>query len=157
MPTYPEKALEGASPADLAWLTGTWRARIGDDEIEEHWSAPGGGTLMAMFRWVRDGQVLFYELEVLEQQDERVYLRVKHFDRGLVGWEEKGAPHEFLLVERSDRGAVFLELGKPDRRWAVYEREGPDRLRAYFTHDREPDAHPGVFEFARASSLRAGA
>ena len=92
---------------------------------------------------------MFYEPEVLEQDGDLVYLRVKHFDPKLIGWEEKAEPHEFLLVELSDGGAVFVEFGKPDRRWSVYERDGPDRLRAYFTHDREPDAHPGVFEFVR--------
>lgn len=67
-PINPETPLEGSSPADLAWLAGTWRARIGENEIEERWSEFGEGTLMAMFRWVRDGQVLFYEIEVLEQE-----------------------------------------------------------------------------------------
>lgn len=150
MSTYPEQGLKGASPADLAWLTGSWHARMGDDDhVEEHWSALGGNTLMAMFRWVKAGEVLFYEIEVLEQEGERVYLRIKHFDRKLVGWEEKAVPHEFVLVELNDEGAVFRELDKPERRWAVYRREGPDRLLAWFTRDREPDAHPGVFAFER--------
>jgi hypothetical protein len=149
LPTYPQTGLTCKRPADLAWLTGSWHARIGVDEVEEHWSSLRGGTLMAMFRWVRGGSVLFYEIEVLEQEGEHVYLRVKHFDPKLIGWEEKGAPHEFLLVELSERGAVFFELGKPGQRWAVYEREGPNKLRAYFTRDREPDSHPGVFEFVR--------
>lgn len=149
MPTHPETGLRGASPADLAWLTGSWRAKVGVDDVEEHWSALGGGTLMAMFRWVREGGVLFYELEALERDGDLVYLRVKHFEPKLIGWEEKAEVHEFLLVAADAQGAVFLELGKPDRRWAVYEREGADRLRAYFTHEREPDAHPGIFEFVR--------
>jgi hypothetical protein len=149
MPTYPQAGLAGKRPADLAWLTGSWYAEIDNDQIEEHWSSLRGGTLMAMFRWIRDSSVLFYEIEVIEQDADLVYLRVKHFDPKLVGWEEKGSPHEFLLVELNQRGAVFLELGKPRQRWAVYEREGPNKLRAYFTHDREPDLHPGVFEFER--------
>ena len=49
-PINPETPLEGSSPADLAWLAGTWRARIGENEIEERWSEFGEGTLMAMFR-----------------------------------------------------------------------------------------------------------
>ncbi len=149
MTTYPEQGLQGASPADLAWLTGSWQGRIGSDYVEEHWSPLRGNTLMAMFRWVKDGEVLFYEIEVLEQERDLVYLRIKHFDPKLVGWEEKAVPHEFVLVELNDQGAVFLELDKPDRRWAVYRREGADKLLAYFTRDREPDTDPGVFEFKR--------
>ena len=149
MPTFPEQGLKGASPADFWWLTGSWQARIGSDQIEEHWSRMCGNTLMAMFRWVKDGDVLFYEIEVLEQEGELVYLRLRHFDPKLVGWEEKTAPHEFVLVDLNEEGAVFLELGKSERRWAVYRREGPDKLLAYFTRDCEPDPHPGVFEFER--------
>jgi Domain of unknown function (DUF6265) len=149
MSTYPEQGLKGASPADLAWLTGSWQARIGSEHVEEHWSPLRANTLMAMFRWVKDGEVLFYEIEVLEQEAELVYLRVRHFDPKLVGWEEKTIPHQFVLVELDDHGAVFLELDKPEQRWAVYRREEPDNLLAYFTHDREPDRHPGVFEFER--------
>lgn len=154
MATYPEHGLGGATPGDLTWLTGSWHARIGPDRIEEHWSALGGNTLVATFRWVKEGKVLFYEIEVIEQDGDLVYLRVKHFDPKLVGWEEKDAPHEFVLVESDERGAVFRELGKPDPRWAVYRRDGADKLRAYFTHDAEPDPHPGVFEFERAATVR---
>ena len=50
---FPSDALTGASPADLAWLSGSWLGRNGDDPVEEHWSPLGGGTLMGMFRWVK--------------------------------------------------------------------------------------------------------
>ena len=99
MATYPEKGLHGASPGDLAWLTGSWHARVGHDDVEEHWTAPAGNTLLATFRWVRDGKVLFYEIEALEEDAGLVYLRVKHFDQKLIAWEEKEAPHEFVLVD----------------------------------------------------------
>ena len=149
MSTYPENGLAGVSPADLSWLTGNWQGRIGQDAVEEHWSPLRANTLMGMFRWVKDGEVAFYELEAIEQEAAFVYLRIKHFYPKLVGWEEKDRAHEFLLVQLNDQGAVFLELDKPDARWAVYERKGADRLVAYFTRDNEPDTEPGVFEFVR--------
>ena len=139
----------GASPADLSWLHGTWTGKVGEDLVEEHWSPLRGHTLMAMFRWVKNDEVAFYELEVLEKDGDFVYLRIKHFYRELVGWEEKDLAHEFLLVQSNDRGAVFRELNVPDARWAVYERKGPDAMNCYFTHDEEPDPDPGVFEFVR--------
>ena len=46
MPTYPETGLQGMSPADLTWLTGSWHAQVGSDDIEEHWSALRGGCLV---------------------------------------------------------------------------------------------------------------
>jgi hypothetical protein len=156
MPSYSREGLKGASPADLAWLSGSWYAEIDGDAVEEHWSPLRGNMLMAMFRWVRDGSVLFYEIEALEAEGDCVFLRVRHFDPGLIGWEEKTKPHEFVLVEHGADRLVFYELEKPDPRWAVYERRGPDELVAYFTHDSEPDPEPGVFRFGRRSPPHPG-
>jgi hypothetical protein len=58
MSEFPDHGLRGASPADLAWLSGNWQGRAGDDCVEEHWSPLGANTLLGMFRWVRDGGVL---------------------------------------------------------------------------------------------------
>jgi hypothetical protein len=149
-PAHSHRPLTTATPADLTWLTGSWHARLGADHVEEHWSDLRANTLVATFRWTRaDGTVRFYEIEVIEQEGDRVYLRVKHFDPGLIGWEEKDAPHQFVLVALDEQGAVFLELDKPNPRWAVYRRRGPDRLDAWFTRGTEPDPDPGVFEFVR--------
>ena len=149
MSTYPRAALTGATPADLSWLSGSWYGDAQGDSVEEHWSLLRGNMLMAMFRWVRDDEVLFYEIEALEAEGEHVYLRVRHFDPGLIGWEERTEPHEFVLVEHGADRLVFFEQDKPDPRWAVYERKGPDRLDAYFTHDVEPDPEPGILRLER--------
>lgn len=146
---FPTQALRGARPDDLGWLAGTWVGHVGDDVVEEHWNPLRGGMLLGTFRWVREGRVRFYEIEAIEPEADGVVLRVKHFDPGLVGWEERDAPHEFVLVESDDRGAVFFERDKPDPRWAVYRRRGSEELAAYFTHGTEPDPDPGVFELRR--------
>lgn len=149
MSRYPREGLKGAKPSDLAWLAGSWYADLDGDSVEEHWSPLRGNMLMAMFRWIRGDKVRFYEIEALEAEGDYVYLRVRHFDPGLVGWEDKTTPHEFILVEQGSARLVFFELNKPDPRWAVYERRSPDELIAYFTRESEPDAEPGVFRFVR--------
>jgi hypothetical protein len=45
---------------------------------------------------------------------------------------------------------VFLERDRPKRRWAIYRREGRDRLLAYFASEREPITDTGMFEYARS-------
>lgn len=149
MDELPTKGLTGVTPADLAWLTGSWLGRNGEDPVEEHWSPLRGNTLMGMFRWVSDGKVRFYELTAIEQEGEFVFFRIKHFDPGLVGWEEKDRAHQFLLVRLQGTEALFLELERPDARWAVYRREGDDRLVSYFTRENEPVTETGMFEYAR--------
>jgi len=153
---YPRKGLTGISPADLSWLTGSWYADVDGGFVEEHWSPCAGNMLMAMFRWIRDGAVRFYEIEALEAAGEHVYLRIRHFDPGLIGWEERLCPHEFVLVEHTAERLVFYELDKPDPRWAVYERRSADELVAYFTRGSDPDPDPGLLRFRRGSQSGRG-
>ena len=117
MSKFPLHGLAGQSPAALSWLTGSWRGRNGPDSVEEHWSPFEGDSLMGMFRWVRDGKVLFYELVAIESEGELVRMRIKHFDPGLIGWEEKDRAMEAVLVHLSGREAAFLELQGSDPRW----------------------------------------
>ena len=149
MSKFPQQGLTGLSPAALSWLTGNWLGQNGQELVEEHWSPLCGNTLMGMFRWVTAGQVRFYELLAIEQEGQEVFLRIKHFDPKLVGWEEKERAHEFILVHLQGQEAVFLELDKPDARWAVYRREGPERLVSYFTRENEPVTDTGMFEYRR--------
>ena len=149
MSKFPRHGLTGVSPAALSWLTGNWLGQNGQDLVEEHWSPLGGNTLMGMFRWVTQSQVRFYELLAIEQEGEEVFLRIKHFDPKLIGWEEKDRAHEFVLVQLQGQEAVFLELDKPEARWAVYRREGQERLVSYFTREDEPVTETGLFEYVR--------
>ena len=147
MSKFPTIGLSGVSPAELSWLSGNWLGQNGQDPVEEHWSPLRGNTLMGMFRWVKDGKVRFYELLAVEQDGAFVFLRIKHFHPGLVGWEEKDRAHEFVLVQLKGQEAVFLELDKPNARWTVYRLEGRDRLVSYFTRENEPDTDTGMFEY----------
>lgn len=149
MAALPTVWLDDASPADLAWLTGNWAGLAGTASVEEYWAPLLANTLLGMFRWVENGAVRFYELEAIEQQGAHVFMRVKHFDPGLVGWEERDRAYELALVDVQDDGAIFLETGRPDPRWVVYRREGKDRLTIHFTRTGEPEPDPGVFELVR--------
>ena len=136
MSRYPREGLTNVSTADLSWLTGKWRGENGSQIIEEQWSGLEGGTLMGMFRWLKEGDVWFYELLVLEQAGEHVMLYIKHFYPGLKGWEEKDKATEFLLVQLQGQEAVFLQVNKPGP-WMVYRRESQERLVAYFDGGEE--------------------
>jgi uncharacterized protein DUF6265 len=148
---FPTTALVDVSPADLAWLTGSWLGHNGPDGVEEHWSPLGGDTLVGAFRWVKAGKVFFYELAAIEREGATVVLRIKHFHPRLIGWEERDHACEFVLVHLRDGEAAFLERDKPDARWAVYRRERADRLVSYFACDGGPIAEPGLFEYARVT------
>jgi hypothetical protein len=145
LPNYPVIPLTPVSAGDLAWLAGRWVGARAGDEIEEIWSAPAANTLMALFRWLRDGQVRFFELISVEAAGSGLVLRLKHFDPGLQGWEEKDQSVTFDLVALSEDEAVFFQHTTRKTQWMVYRREGPDKLIAYF--DPEGGAHAREDEF----------
>jgi len=97
---------------DLAWLAGSWYGHIGEDPIDEHWSAPAGGVMIGMFRWLKQGRLHMYEFLAIEPDgDGGLVLRLKHFHEGLVAWEGKSLVRAFPLVELGNRQAAFRRGG----------------------------------------------
>jgi hypothetical protein len=148
MSKYPKQGLSGITPDNLNWLKGDWQGQQGQNQFEEYWSPVGGGTLMAMFRWIKNLQVWFYEFITIEQAGEYLMMRIKHFYPGMQGWEAKDEAVDFLLVQLQSREAVFLQVNKPVQ-WLVYRMETEDNLVSYFYNDDEPVKSEDIFAFFR--------
>src|SRR4051812_13154035 len=55
----PQTAAAAAASAtvdQLAWVTGAWTGKLGERTIEQHWSAPLGGSIIAMYRSIQDNR-----------------------------------------------------------------------------------------------------
>jgi hypothetical protein len=105
-----DKTLVGSSYAeikDLSWMQGSWRAEAFDGICEEIWSAPEGHAMMGMFRLIKDGDITFYELMIIREVDKSLVLQLKHFNKDLTGWEEKGKTVDFPMVKMMDNKVVF--------------------------------------------------
>jgi hypothetical protein len=90
-----------AAITDMAWLAGAWvgtRGAEGAASIEERWSPPLGGAMLAVSRTVSRGKMSAFE-----------YLRIVERDGGLVYIAQPGgaAATEFVLTELSPSRAVF--------------------------------------------------
>ena len=149
MATHTTEPLSGVTPADLKWFGGYWSGFHGDDAIDECWSLMGGNTLMGMFRWHRDGTTRFYEFITLESHDGHVEMRFKHFNRGMVSWEEKAEYQQCVLVKLRDNEAVFFHANHPHRQWLVYSTDGKDQLVVYFDKPDEEVAEQDKFIYQR--------
>jgi len=100
----------GSPKADLsavAWIAGHWRGEALGGVTEEIWTPPLGGSMMAAFKLVVNGQVKFYELETIMQEGETLILKLKHFSSNLHGWEEKDGTVDFKLVKVTDDKVYF--------------------------------------------------
>lgn len=105
--TKPTAVTPSASIDDIAWISGHWQGSAMGGEFEETWNPSFAGTMVGMFKFAKDGQVQFYELLTIVEQDSSLLLRLKHFDKDLNGWEEKDKSVEFPLQSLSDTIAKF--------------------------------------------------
>ncbi|HEY3289340.1 MAG TPA: DUF6265 family protein [Anaerolineae bacterium] len=124
--------------SQLAWMAGSWSGTVDGDHVDEHWSAPAGGMMLGMFRWLKNERVYYYELLVIEPTPNGLVLRLKHFDSGLNGWEEKDMAIAYPLVHLGEREAVFERGGSFRSSRFVYRRASENELTA-ITHDRKGD------------------
>ncbi len=120
-----------SSIQSLSWMEGRWMGTLDGQEIEEHWSRPNAGTIIGMFRWVRDGKVNFYELLAIEEEASGTAMKIKHFSPGLKGWEDKDEAIEFDLVQLDVMRAVWFKRGGQQAKWLIYERV-EDKMEAWF-------------------------
>jgi hypothetical protein len=69
--TQPAKA----SLNDLAWMTGSWSGSSQGIEMEEHWTAPRGNSMIGIHRDVGKGRTVSFEfLRIEVRNDQIVYL-----------------------------------------------------------------------------------
>jgi hypothetical protein len=126
---------------DLAWLAGTWVGTRGAASIEERWSPPGGGAMLAASRTVSRGKMTAFE-----------YLRVVERDGGLVYIAQPGGrpPTEFVLTALSTKRAVFENPRHDSPQRIVYEVSAEGQLSTSIGYMK--GGKPQRFEFRRESS-----
>ena len=135
LPT-PAKAAIG----DLSWLAGAWVGkRSSGSSIEERWSPPLGGAMLAMSRTVNtSGKMNAFE-----------YLRIVERDGGLVYIAQPGGAKatEFVLTELTKTRAVFDNPRHDYPKRIVYELSAEGVLSATIGYAK--GGTPRRFEFKR--------
>lgn len=131
-----------ATLADMAWLTGRWVGDALGGVSEEIWSEPRAGAMMGMYRLVRDGKTIFYELLTIVEEKGSLTLRLKHFNADLTGWEEKLKTIDFPLVAKGD-GAVHFD-------GMSFHPKGGDALTVYLAiHQKDATVREETFTYKR--------
>lgn len=101
---------EKATLSDVSFLVGTWSGNVLGGVSEETWSKPAGGAMMGMYRLVKDGKPVFYELFTMSEEDDSLIMRLKHFNANMTGWEEKDKTVDFRFVKKDGRRVYFEGL-----------------------------------------------
>lgn len=103
--TSPAAAIE-----ELSWLAGYWTGEGLGGTCEEMWSPPVGDRMLGIFSLRKQGELVFSEAMALVEEAGSVALKVKHFTREFVGWEEKEDFVTFPLVRLGENEAYFSGL-----------------------------------------------
>lgn len=134
-----------ATISDMAWLAGHWAGEALGGLSEEIWSDPGAGSMMGMYRLIRDGRPVFYELLTIVEENGSLILRLKHFNANLTGWEEKLKTIDFPLVAKTE-GAVHFE-------GMSFHPKGNDALTVYLAiHQKDGTVREEAFSYKRRVS-----
>jgi hypothetical protein len=85
---------------DLAWISGDWQTPSGQKaQIEEHWTAPAGASMMGLSRTVAQGKTVEFEYLRIEQRADGIYY-VAHPKARCPGTD-------FKLTSLTGKEAVF--------------------------------------------------
>jgi hypothetical protein len=92
---------------NIKWISGNWKGEAFGGQTEENWSEPSGGSMMATFKLINDGEVSFYEIEIIREVENSLILQLKHFDTDLKGWETKNETVDFPLLKLTATQVIF--------------------------------------------------
>lgn len=135
----PSKAQHIEAKVDqLAFMSGRWVLQHKWGDMEEYWSQPAGDNMICSFRCIKDGRAVFYEFIALEQSDKLVTMKMRHFNRGNIAWEEKNKPYIFNVVSLTKNKVVFESVDKKVK--LGYERTATGKMLSWLEEKNKKGA-----------------
>jgi len=125
-PSFPASPLTSfqASPpqiADLSWLEGVWRGKIGGREFEAHYTGVDGGQILSASKYTESGKPAGFEFERFEQQGDTLVLTP--FPEGM-----SSASFPLKEFDPKAKRAVFENLAHDFPTRISYQRASGGRL-----------------------------
>ena len=124
---------------DLAWLSGDWETAPGRRQIDEHWTAVAGGSMIGMSRTVAGGKTVFYEYLRIETRGDGIYY-VAHPKARTPGTD-------FKLMRLSGQEAVFENPAHDFPKRIIYHKNADGTLTARIEGDGTEKEKPQEFHY----------
>ena len=137
--------------AQLAWFKGHWATTADGNPLEEYWSAPLADSMVGAFRWFKEGKLWMTEFLNITVEGDDVIFRLKHFDRKMVGWEEKDKAINMKLTHVASDEAVFEETVEKEKLRITYQRDGENGMNVLLERMRDGKLERDTFQFKRGS------
>ena len=144
------KNAKGSQPTlqDVAFLHGHWQCQTkrGSD-VEEYWSAPQGDSMIGHCRIIKKGTTTFFELMAIVSKPNGLVLCMRHFNGGMIPWEEKDESGDCSLVSFSKNEVAFASGGGGHSFKVTYTRTGDETLFALAEEVREGKTYTYPFSY----------
>ena len=128
-----------ASIADVAWIAGTWTGSAGPVSLEERWTPPAGGAMLAVSRTIKDSRMVAFEyLRIVERNGTLLY----------IAQPNGRPPTEFTLTTVDAQGATFENPAHDFPKKIRYAKRADGGLDATVSGD---DGKAETFQFKKAS------
>jgi hypothetical protein len=125
--------------AQMAWLAGTWAGGGGPVSVEERWTPPAGGAMLAVSRTLKgDRMVAFEFLRIVERNGGLVY----------IAQPEGRPPTEFTLTNITADSATFENPAHDFPKMIRYTRRADGSLEARVS-DGGPKGETFIFRTAK--------
>ena len=115
--------LSTSSPtiADLSWLEGVWRGKIGGREFETHYTGAEGGQILSASKYAEGGKPAGFEFERFEQRGDTLLLTP--FPEGM-----SSVSLPLVEYDQKSRRAIFENLAHDFPTRISYQRAAGNRL-----------------------------
>ena len=126
------------SIAQVAWIAGNWAGMDGPSALEERWTDPSGGAMLAVSRTVRGDRMIAFE-----------FLRIVERDGGLVYIAQPGGrpPTDFTATSIAADSVTFENPAHDYPQMIRYARRADGGLDA--TISAAGGARPKTYSFRR--------
>lgn len=133
-----------ASLESAKWITGSWTGEGLGGYCEEVWSPIKAASMFGVFRKFKENELVFSEFMEIVESDGSILLRLKHFGKDFVGWEEKDESVVFKLVQATDDalyfdGLTYRKIGDHEMEVYVIITSGSKSREEKFTYRKLSD------------------
>jgi hypothetical protein len=125
---------------DIVWLAGYWKGTGLGGECEELWLPKSDMGMHGVFRLQKEEKLVFTEYMLIEEEANTLVVKIKHFGRGVVPWEDKDEWTVFRLVRLEKEAAFFDGI--------TYKRRG-DTLQVFVNIENEGKVSVEAFSFKK--------
>lgn len=118
--------------SQLSWLSENWKGTGFGGTLDELWMPISDNSMQGICRVYDKHKLQFTEyMNIIQENDSTVSLKLKHFSANLNGWEEKEEWTTFKLIKIENQTAYFSGI--------TYQRKKNKLIIKLLMHDKEKE------------------